>query len=216
MRYKSIIFDLDDTLIQSFQTLTSAYINVGKSYGLDITVDIIKSYWGRPAEEVILGILENADTLENLQEKLTENLPNGMIPPFDGAIDLINELSTTYTLGIVTASIAKFTPLNLIKAGFDIDKFQFVHKVEDTKFHKPDPRVFDEALELLDTKFNIGKKEVLFVGDSLHDLQAADGRGIDYLIVNTGPTTIQTLLEHNINPSRVINKLNELRNYLYE
>lgn len=216
MRYKSIIFDQDDTLIQSFRTLTTAYRNVGLLYDMDITVQRLKEFWGKPAEEGILGVFNHIDSLENLQQKLSDNLPGNMIPPFEGAIKLIDELSENFVLGIVTSSIAKYTPLNLVKAGFDISRFEFIHKVEDTQFHKPDPRVFDEALELLNSKFNIAKREILFVGDSLHDFQSANSRGIDYLIVNTGPTTIQTLLEHNINPGRVINQLIDLKNYLYD
>jgi phosphoglycolate phosphatase len=216
MKYKSIIFDQDDTLLRSFEALTDAYIEVGNLYDMKISVDDIKTHWGKPAEEVILEVFKYSDTLENLQDKLSDHLPNGMIPAFDGAIELIEQLSQSYTLGIVTASIARYTPSNLLKAGFDIDKFDFIHKVEDTTHHKPDPRVFDEALELLNQKMNIEKEEILFVGDSLHDYKAAHGANIDYLIVNTGPTTYETLIKNQVDPNRIINNLTDLTKFLNE
>lgn len=49
----------------------------------------------------------------------------------------------------------------------------FYHR-ENLNFHKPDPKVFNQALKY----FNVSPSESVYVGDSISDAEAAKGAGL--------------------------------------
>ncbi len=67
-----------------------------------------------------------------------------------------------------------------------IDDFFIIQGADEVSAHKPDPDVFLPTLKKLDQKGINNKKSILYVGDSLDDLKAAYGAGIDFIAVTTG------------------------------
>jgi phosphoglycolate phosphatase-like HAD superfamily hydrolase len=65
------------------------------------------------------------------------------------------------------------------------DEFFLLQGSDDEPAHKPDPRVFDRALELLKSK-NISRTQVMYVGDALMDYYAARDAGIGFMGIATG------------------------------
>lgn len=68
---------------------------------------------------------------------------------------------------------------------------------EDTAFHKPDPGVFELALFWL-AQEGIQPHEVLYVGDHLNDMIAAQGSGIKFIGVGTGLISIEKFQEYQV------------------
>lgn len=54
---KAILFDYDDTLVQTMASKWDALRETGnRFYKLNITDDHIKQFWGKPYEEMIKGV----------------------------------------------------------------------------------------------------------------------------------------------------------------
>ena len=58
---------------------------------------------------------------------------------------------------------------------------------DDVKEAKPDP----QGLELIISKFNACKADMLYIGDSYIDAQTAQNAGVDFAAVTTGSTTAE-------------------------
>ena len=68
------------------------------------------------------------------------------------------------------------------KAGFNLKDFLFANAAEDSKYNKPDPRVFSKPIK----KLKLNPKEILYIGDSIFDYIAAKKAGLKFIAVTTG------------------------------
>ncbi|HSW74419.1 MAG TPA: HAD hydrolase-like protein [Candidatus Saccharimonadales bacterium] len=78
--------------------------------------------------------------------------------------------------------------------GFPKDIIDYTQTEDDTSFHKPDPKVFEPAIAWLASR-HISPHETLYVGDGLHDMQAAIGAGFNFVGVTKGLVTADEFAE---------------------
>ena len=183
---KAILFDFDDTLMQTMKSKWDAIRETGRRfYDLDITNKDIKKFWGQSYQQMLTGSLKNIDTFENIRENyesITEEFP---MKPYPDALVTINTLLEKYLIGILTASSKKLVLDDFQRLKFPIDKFVNIQTAEDTNVHKPDPKVFDPLLQILKEK-GVNKNEIVYIGDSVRDYLAARDAGIDFYGVAHG------------------------------
>jgi len=89
-------------------------------------------------------------------------------------------------------------------AGRDLDNY-FSHQTThcDTPYHKPDPRSHDRTLDFFrNLPEPVDASEIIFIGDTRSDYDAAVANGIFPLIVASGP--ISCLGRGDINPIHII------------
>jgi phosphoglycolate phosphatase-like HAD superfamily hydrolase len=79
----------------------------------------------------------------------------------------------------------------------------------ESEHHKPDPRVFDVLIRLLQGS-NINKNEILYVGDSLSDLYAASDAELQFIAVLTGSTSRQQFHAAGVSKDRILYSVAEL------
>lgn len=72
--------------------------------------------------------------------------------------------------------------LHIKSAGFNLKDFLFTNAAEDSKYNKPDPRVFSKPIKRL----KLNPKEILYIGDSIFDYIAAKKAGLKFIAVTTG------------------------------
>ena len=122
------------------------------------------------------------------EERSRLGLDRDLPPRVFGARRTINILSKSYPLSIVTNR--ERMSFEQIINGLEIDrsKFKFIQSCSDTKFHKPDPRVFERYWETLDRQ-KISPNQILYVGDHLVDHQAANAAGFQFIGVLSGKAT---------------------------
>jgi phosphoglycolate phosphatase-like HAD superfamily hydrolase len=91
-------------------------------------------------------------------------------------------------VGVVTSILGFLAKSDLIRYGFPVDKFFILQGSDDEPVHKPDPQVFDKALDLLRRK-NIPASQTVYVGDALIDYYAARDAGLGFIGIATGFVT---------------------------
>jgi HAD superfamily hydrolase (TIGR01549 family) len=190
VKYKAVLFDLDDTLLRTIETCWDHHRAVCREiYGFELTDDELRANWGAPFIKLLPALYRNSDTYENMlaaERSLAHRFP---IVAFDDALSVLTKLADTgIAVGIVTSADRHLVERDLENIGFPEERLAVLQTSEDTDVHKPDPAVFEPALAKLAT-LGIERAEILYVGDSVNDFKAANGAGIDFLGVTTGLTT---------------------------
>ncbi len=207
---KAILFDHDDTLVSTIQAKWAQHKFIAKIfYGKDLQDDEIRLHWGKPFS-VMIKLLYNTDDVESAMSHnlcARKDFPKVLFE--DTIKTLVFLRNTKMKIGLVTATTLSslendFTTLNISRQLFD-----YVQTEEDTVYHKPDSRVFAPALKWL-AQEQIHPNEVLYVGDSLNDMKAALGAGLQFLGIPTGLTSLEEFRQNQANGIQRLREITEL------
>jgi len=181
MSYKAIIFDFDDTLVQTRAIRYEAAIYTAKQfYDLEITDSTIDKYWGLPFRDLIKALFGDIDSFENIVLHYKEIIHLFPLKKFDDATATLESLSKNHILAMVSSSTKDLIKRGFMDVGISYDIFSYIQASEDSEYHKPDAKVFDPLKIFLNSK-GIKYSEVIYIGDSLDDYIAAKNAGIDFL-----------------------------------
>lgn len=206
---KVILFDLDDTLINTQETKIRALQFAGKNfYNLDINqTDIIKN-WGKPFKQFISELFGNVDDIEKIIEKYNSIRDQFPAHAYPHTISTINALLTANKIGVISSSIHSQVISDLQINHFPLDQFFYIQTMEDTLVHKPDPEVFNPILKILsDQNSDILKSDIYYIGDHLFDYYAARDAGIKFFGLSDRTTTNEIFLTEGANTIRSISEL---------
>ena len=179
---KAIIFDSDDTVLDFSRVACPVIQNVATRMNLRVPDDDeINKLWGMPLGLFLQELWDdvNVDEFKRLYYSLIEK---ETFCEINGTKETLYTLRRHYILGVLTTKPEYLMYDNFKCAGFDLDIFKFLHGAEHSPHRKPDPKVFDKSLEIL----NLSPENVLYVGDSMFDLKAAVDAGINFVAVETG------------------------------
>lgn len=204
---KVILFDHDDTLVGTIDAKWAEHKYIAKKYfDKTLTEEELKKHWGKPLSTLV-GLLYGT---KDIDMALKVNLANHEKFPKILKNDTIRTLKHFHKagkkLGVITATHRWSLDYDLDTLGIPRDLFDYFQTEDKTKYHKPDPRVFDPVHKWI-KKLNIKPKEVVYVGDGLHDMQAALGAGFEFIGIATG---LITQKEFRDNGAVVVNKLEDL------
>lgn len=179
---KKIIFDYDETLVGSKVTIFRAIKSTGlKFYGLEITDDDINNHWGVPFKEFLARIFKvnesEVDKLVDLYVAEVMDFGYDFYPEVEKGLFRLKE---NFDIGILSSGeswlIRKFFELK----DFSPKNFDYIIGSKESKFHKPNPKVFDEIIEI-EKQNEVSKSEIVYIGDSPDDYEAASKAGISFL-----------------------------------
>lgn len=191
---KAILFDYDDTLVQTKECKFAALRAVAeRHYALALSDADIRRHWGVPYRELfsaLFGAVE-ADVARVIEryEAVNDEFPVEAHPE---TLEVLRLLGQRVALGIVTSAGRSIAARQLARIGVRAEELAVFQTADDTPLHKPDPRVFAPALERLAAR-GIARADVWYVGDSLSDYQAAAGAGLEFHGVLRGTTTAAEL-----------------------
>lgn len=227
-RYKYLIFDLDDTLLDFQDTERKALEKLFNQYEIPFSNESIKEYqsinknlWTRlengeiSKEEVLSQRFEtffklynksiSGQTVENHYREYL-NLGHKLIP---NALTCLQELKQMgFVIFAGTNGVGKTQRMRLKDSNL-IGLFDDIFISEEVGFEKPDPKFFKA---IFNKYKNMNSRNTLMIGDSLSsDIQGACNIGIDSVWFNplNKPRT-------NIDPTYQISSLNQLIEFLYE
>ena len=178
MAKKLVIFDFDDTLVDTLGARIPAIIEFCKiEHNLIVSHDNVMSVWGVPFDQMMteLGCSGEIDKTSYLD--ISKRYPLKAFPEVDG---VLARLSRGCSLGILTSLANEVLTQSLSELNWDNGLFKFLYGQEDTPAHKPNPEVFRPVLDNMKL-LGVDVRECLYIGDRLSDAHAAIGAGIDFL-----------------------------------
>ena len=177
MRYTHFVFDIDNTLINT----TGAVL-----HGLQRALrDVTGKHWDLSRLTPVLGI-PGLDAFERLGihslNRYSRFIPVGnsmnrsisTLPICMRALSSVGFLKKGCVLGIITSkTMPQYTSSFL---PFQISEyFQTVITADDTVRHKPDPEPMLAYME----RTGVCPRQILYIGDSIYDMQCAAQAGVD-------------------------------------
>jgi 2-phosphoglycolate phosphatase len=205
--FKAVVFDLDGTLIDSYDAIASSVNHVRAQRHLPTMAESeVRRYVGRGAEYLLRDTVPSGSLAENVQlykahhpsvmEALTRLLP-----------EVKETLEQLHARGIrlavcsnkpVAFSKRLLERLNLHRV------FATVVGPEDAPHPKPAPDMLEEVVRRL----GLSRSEVLYVGDMVIDIETARAAQIAVWAVPTGSEEVRRLEE--AKPDRLLHAFSEL------
>ena len=185
--YQAVIFDFDDTLVESRVLKWAQHKYVAKKfYNLDLSDEEIRKHYGKPLNQLIADLYQNSDTTENIHKVIASVRNDYLKKVYVEAPGVLKKLlSNNIKVGIVSATNKNYLVDDLDRLDFPVNDFFIIQGSDEVSAHKPEPGVFFPALDIL-SKIGIKKDQIVYIGDSLDDLKAAHGAGIDFIGLTTG------------------------------
>src|SRR5688500_2504355 len=184
MRYPTVLFDLDGTLVDSGAIILSSFKHAARTVlARDVEEEQIAALVGGSNLHEQMRVLDPTRVDELVHAYREHNRPlHDELEAFPGVEELVKELSGQgRKLGIVTAKGRQ--TVDLAFRVLDLERhFDVVVTADMTKRHKPDPEPVETALELLGSR----PSEAAFVGDSPYDIESGKGAGVFAIGVTWG------------------------------
>ncbi len=195
---KIVLFDHDDTLVRTIKAKWAQHKYIAKTfYNKKLKNEELTMHWGKPLTVLMKHLYET----DHIDMAMSYNIATRSRFPkklFKDTLDTLNVIRQSgIKVGLVTATTQ--ASLNYDFQTLEIPKnlFDYIQTEDDTIFHKPDPRVFEPTLEWL-AQNNIQTTEVLYVGDQLSDMKAANSAGFEFIGVTTGLYTAEDFDKHHV------------------
>ena len=195
---KVVLFDHDDTLVDTFGNKAAQHMYVAKKYyGRDLTEEDLKREWGKSLHTVLMNLYDT-DDIDRAIELSTQHHKEYPKTLFQDTLKTLTELRERgVLLGTLTSTVHESHDYDMQNLGFPEGIFAYTQTQEDTVMHKPDPRVFDPVKAWLKDQ-GLRPDQVLYVGDSMYDYKAAQEAGLHFVGVDTGPSKGQYFRDNDI------------------
>lgn len=175
MKYKAIIYDLDNTLLDTIEmNMVPLQKIIREEKGIDMSYEEVLKFSSYPGMKVMeeLQIKDKEKTYARWVKYVNEYEAK----VFDGVEEVLKTVKDKGIIqAVVTSKLKEQYKKDFIEKGLD-DYMSVVVLGDDTKEHKPHPEPILKCLELLKLK----KEEVIYIGDALSDQQACINAGIDF------------------------------------
>lgn len=178
----AIITDFDGTLVNTFESNYCAYKEAFEKYGYSITEEQYKECFGLRYD----GLCERFN-IKDEHKQLIKDLKKEVYPKYFDKLKLntylmmIINAAKNMNIKICIASTASKENLYNVLNHFNIEKyFDLIITGEDVKFGKPNPEVYNIALNKLDCKSD----EAIVFEDSDVGCLAAYDAGINYIKID--------------------------------
>lgn len=206
----AIIFDSDDTLVDFSRIAAPCIQKTAKKLNLRVPKkETINKLWGRSLE-FIVSSLWHKKYIKKFRKEYFKIIFNYKFREIKGAKKVIEKLSKKYNLAVISAKPRPLMIKNFKDVKINTKNFRFMLSADDTKFHKPDSRVFKGALK----KLKVKKNEVLYVGDALVDFRAAKKAGFNFVAVLTGFYNKKDFIENGLKNQNILKSIRELSKWV--
>lgn len=213
MQYKAVIFDLDGTLLDTIIDLTAATnAALAKSGYSARSVEEIRGFVGNGNRKLLerasagyndarVDILYS-DFIHYYVRHCTENTK-----PYAGMKELLKKLHDNGIKVAVLTNKVDSASQKLFNYFFPGLLDVALGNVEGMP-RKPDPMITDFIL----SKLGVSPEEAVYVGDSEVDIDTAENAGMDYISVDWGFRSHESLAEHN--SKLIVSSVEELEQQL--
>lgn len=184
---KTIIFDMDGTLINSAKAITLTINKMRKMFGISGDLDenfIIKTI-NDPSKDTIFELYGFKSVSKEQKEAFeAEFIKNYKLYAvlYDGVKDLLVKCRENGYFLAVASNAPEISLKGILEKNGVLELFDLIVGVDKTTPPKPDPAMLFKVLEISKSSLS----EAIFLGDSLKDELAAKNAKMAYLQVSWG------------------------------
>ncbi|MBE6131818.1 MAG: HAD family phosphatase [Erysipelotrichaceae bacterium] len=210
-----VIFDMDGTILDNEEFTISSKVIEGKKLGYNISEDIAKNTLGmstKKSKEYFASIYGDDFPYDYFRQKrfdyIFDDIKKSGIKYKKGTLELLNYLKeNNYLIALCTSSTIKY--INEYKKYTSIfDMFDVIITGEQIKNGKPNPEIFNKAMEIL----NVKPQETLVIEDSNNGILAGINSNSDVIMIPdlVGPN--DEVKKHQI---KIFNSLLDVIEYIH-
>jgi HAD superfamily hydrolase (TIGR01549 family) len=185
---RAVIFDVDGTLIDSNDAHARAWADALRDHGYDVPVERIRRLIGMGGDKLlpeVSGVEKESDLGKKIDERRQKIFNEQYLPTlhaFPKVRALVQHIQQ-HGLKAGIASSAKGEELGkLLKVAQIDDLVEAATSSSDAKESKPDPDIVQAAID----KLGCPVEQVIMVGDTPYDVEAAQRAGIQIIAVRCG------------------------------
>ena len=195
---KTIIFDLDGTILNTLVDLTNAVNHALKQYSLPLKdLEFVRLAIGNGTKVLIkrctpcdISEEDRALVFNSFKEYYFKHFTDNTIP-YPGILDMLLKLKENPNIKLAVVSNKDDDLTNqLIKKEFP-RVFDIIQGSYFDKPRKPDPYLINKIIN----ENHIDKKDCLYIGDTNIDKESAMNAGLSYRLVNYGYRTKEELIK---------------------
>jgi HAD superfamily hydrolase (TIGR01549 family) len=209
MSFRAVLFDLDGTLLNSIDGIVECFEHVLAEFqpGHSFTRQDMIMKIGEPVPKQMLefsgGLTQQVDPMvKRYRELMGKRLAS--FPLYAGVVETLRFLrEKNFLTGLVTSKSRGPTDISLVQHKLH-SLFDVIVTADDTLVHKPCPEPLLYAAE----KIQVDPVDILFIGDSVHDINCAHAAGSSAGAAYWGPFP-RDLLD-SLNPKFGFNSLPEI------
>jgi HAD superfamily hydrolase (TIGR01509 family) len=187
-RIRAVILDVDGTLIDSNDAHARAFVDAAREQGHEADFETVRRLIGKGGDKLIpeaFGFSKESDEGERLDERKKEIFRERYLPslePTPGARQLLHRLRDDGIKLVVATSAGGDEVEGLLEQAGVEDLIQAATSSSDAEESKPDPDIVEAALE----QAGFPPDQVVMLGDTPYDVEAATRAGIAIVAVRTG------------------------------
>jgi HAD superfamily hydrolase (TIGR01549 family) len=174
-KYKAIIYDLDNTLLDTLKmNMIPLQKIIKEEKGIVMSYQEVLKFASYPGMKVMEEL--NIKDKERTYKRWVQYVNRQEAKIFDGVEDILKSVEDKGILqAVVTSKLKDQYQKDFVEKG--LDKYMsFVILGEDTTLHKPHPEPLHKCIEAL----HLQKDEVIYIGDAYSDQLACKNAGIDF------------------------------------
>lgn len=183
MKYKAILYDIDGTLLDTLDMNMYPLIQIiREELGQEWTLEQVRPFYAQPGLKTIadLGIRE-VDAVYARWVAYVNAYEKGAVP-YPGMVAALTRIRASgIRQAVVSSKMRRQYEIDMGR--YSMDTFmETAVLAEDTQKHKPDPAPILECLR----RMGLQPEDVIYIGDTLSDLQAARNAGVDFGLAGWG------------------------------
>ena len=192
---RGVIFDIDGTLVDSNDAHAHSWVDTLREAGYDVPFDVIRPMIGMGGDKLLpsaTGIESDSELGQRLSKRRWELFQRDYLPtlePTPGARELVQRMKTDGLELIVATSASGNEVGALLEAANVADLMQEKTTSSDAAESKPDPDIVQAAIR----KSGIDPDDLIMVGDTPYDVQAAIGAHVKLVGLLCGGWTMEEL-----------------------
>ncbi len=187
-RIKSVLLDMDGTLVDTNDAHAHAWVEALRRGGYDVPFERVRRLIGMGADKLLpeaVGVSKGSEEGERLAEWWAEifkekHLPQARASP--KVRELLNRMRETGFKLVIATSAEKEILEPLLEITGAKDLIQEETSADDVESSKPDPDIVFAALK----KTGLPPEEVLMLGDTPYDIEAAGKAGVGVVALRCG------------------------------
>ncbi|WP_341528778.1 HAD family hydrolase [Nostoc sp. UHCC 0302] len=191
MAYQGVILDIDGTLVLSNDAHAQAWVEAFTEFGYEVKFEQVRPLIGMGGDQIIPKFAPELSDQQGkgkeIADKRKELIVNKFgtnLTPATGARQLILKMQNE-GLRLIIASSATSQELSVLLKAAQIDDLLSQDEAatsSDAEASKPDPDIVEAALKEL----NIQPSDVVMLGDTPYDIEAANKAEVDVIALRCG------------------------------